>query len=273
MRLGQRIPRHVVLAIVSALFLVPFYVILISAFKRHGDIVGDPLGVGEGLELDNFNAAFSDQTFNVAGSFLVSAVLSVSVVALVIVFGGGLAYVISRRGGRWRAVYVVLLLGLTVPAQVVLIPVVKVLVTFGLMGTIGGLIVYYVGTYLPFAIFIYVAALNSIPRALDEAAAIDGAGLITTYYRVVFPLLRPSTVTVATIITIFVWNDYVGPQVILSNSPITTATTGLVRAVGVLTNDWGLVFAFVVLVSAPVVVLYIAAQRFIVGGLTGGINK
>lgn len=262
-----------VLGAISILFVVPFYVILISAFKRHRDIVGDPLGLRNGVTLENFDRAFSDRTFNVATSFLTSGVLSASVAVLVIVLGGGLAYVISRRGGPWRAVYVLLLLGLTVPSQAILIPVIKVLAPIGLMGTVAGLIIYYVGTYLPFATFIYVAALNSVPRALDEAAAIDGAGFIRTYFRIVFPLLRPATVTIATIIGIFVWNDFVGPQVLLSNSATTTATTGLVRAVGTLTNDWGLIFAFVLLVSTPVVAVYVAAQRFIVSGLTGGSSR
>lgn len=273
MRLGGH-GRSLTLLGISLLYVVPFYLIILNSFKAHADIVRDPFGIPvDRLTLGNYQAAVSDRTFDVIGSYAATGVITGASVVLIIVLGAALSYVMSRRRGIWQLLYLLLLLGFMIPPQVILIPVVKVLAALGLLFSLPGLIAYYVGVFLPLAAFIYVPAMRAVPRELDEAAAIDGAGPVRTFAVVVFPLVRPATATVAILLTLFIWNDYVNPQVLLGTSVYTTAVTGLVRSVGVLTQNWGLVFAFCVLVSLPVIVLYLVAQRFVVNGLAGGAVK
>jgi raffinose/stachyose/melibiose transport system permease protein len=127
--------------------------------------------------------------------------------------------------------------------------------------------------FLPFTTIVYVGFVRTVPRELDEAAMVDGAGLLMTFWKVIFPLLRPATVTLAVLLTVFVWNDFINPLVLLGGAGAYTVTTGIYRAVGIYSSDFGQVFAFIQLAAVPMLVLFFAAQRYIVGGLSGGAVK
>jgi raffinose/stachyose/melibiose transport system permease protein len=201
-------------------------------------------------------------------------VLAVTVVGITIILGSGLSYWIGRRGDRTATlIYLALLAGLMVPPQVLVIPVVKVLDAIGMLFTFQGLVAYDIAVFLPFTTFVYVGFVRTVPRELDEAAAVDGANRLTTFWRVVFPLLRPATASLAVLLAVFVWNDFVNPLVLLGGAGAYTVTTGIYRAVGVYSSDFGQVFAFIQLAGAPMLALFFLAQRYIVGGLSGGAVK
>lgn len=265
--------RHVILLAVTGLYAIPFYMVAVNGFKSKQDVVRSPLALPgpDTFTLKNFDAAFSNPTFNLAFAYGFSTVLAVIVTAAVVILGAGLSYWIARRGdrrGKWT--YLFLLAGLMVPPQVVVIPVVKLLDALGLLFTLPGLVIYDVAFYLPFTAFVYVGFIRTLPRDLDEAAAVDGAGLLVIFWRVIFPLLRPATASLAVLLIVFVWNDFINPQIILGGAGAYTVTTGIYRAVGIYSSDFGQVFAFIQLAAAPMLVLFVLAQRYIVGGLTGG---
>jgi raffinose/stachyose/melibiose transport system permease protein len=264
--------RHAVLIGVSLWFVIPAFMVVVNGFKRNSLIILSPLAPPspETFTLANFSKALSDPTFDLFYAYAFSTLLCGVVVVLVVVFGAGLSYWIARRNDRWsRWIYLGLLGGLMVPPQVLVIPVVKLLDAMGLLFTFPGLVVYDVALYLPFTAFVYVGFVRTLPRDLDEAAAIDGAGLIRTFWRVIFPLMKPATTSLAVLVILFVWNDFINPQTILGGSGY-TVTTGIYRAVGIYSSDFGQVFAFIQLAAAPMLVLFFFAQRYIVGGLTGG---
>ena len=268
--------RHAVLIGVSLFFVIPFYMVLVNGFKPKQLIVRSPLAPPspETFTLANFSKALGNPTFDLFYAYAFSALLAGMVVVLVITFGAGLSYWIGRRNDRRsRWIYVGLLAGLMVPPQVVVIPVVKLLDAMGLLFTLPGLVVYDVAYYLPFTAFVYVGFVRTLPRELDEAAAVDGAGLIATFWRVIFPLMKPATASLAVLLTVFVWNDFINPQILLGGSGGYTVTTGIYRAVGIYSSDFGQVFAYIQLAGAPMLALFFLAQRYIVGGLTGGAVK
>lgn len=265
--------RHAILLAVSALYAVPFYMVAVNGFKPKQDVVRSPLALpnAETFTLQNFDAALSNPTFDLAFAYGFSALLAGVVTCLTIALGSGLSYWIARRNDRRSSlIYLFLLGGLMVPPQVVIIPVVKLLDALGLLFTLPGLVIYDVALYLPFTAFVYVGFIRTLPRELDEAAAMDGAGLISTFWRIIFPLLRPATASLAVLLVVFVWNDFINPQIILGGAGAYTVTTGIYRAVGIFSSDFGQVFAFIQLAAAPMLLLFIVAQRYIVGGLTGG---
>jgi raffinose/stachyose/melibiose transport system permease protein len=271
----ERFGRHGALLLTTVWFVVPIYLVIVNAFKTKVDILGDPLGIPVGrLTTENFQSAMGSRTFDLGYAYAFSALIALSSVAIILVFGSMISYFIARRSGRWtNRLYLLLLAGLMVPPQVVLIPVVKVLAAIGLLFTPWGLILYDSALYMPLAAFVYVGFIRTLPVELDEAAAVDGAGPLATFWRVVFPLLTPATISLFVLLIIFVWNDFVNPQILLGANQGYTVTTGIFRAIGRYQTNWGEIFAFILLASAPMLVLYLTMQRFIVGGLTKGAIK
>jgi raffinose/stachyose/melibiose transport system permease protein len=167
----------------------------------------------------------------------------------------------------------VLLCGLMIPPQVILMPVTRVLRVAHLMTTLQGLVLFNVGYYVPFGVFVFAGFMRSIPVELEEAAAIDGAGKARIFWRIVFPLLRPATASVVIFLGVWIWNDFLDPLIILGPSQGTTVTTGIYRSIGQYQSDFGTVFALMFLATLPVVIFYLLLQRHFVKGLTGGATK
>lgn len=269
------IGRHAALLATAAMFLVPTYMVVVNAFKSKVDILRSPLDIPlDRLTTANFAAVLNQTSAPIGGAYVFSTALALTSAVGVVVFGSALSYVVARMRGPWAdRLFIFLFLGLIVPPQVVVIPVVKVLAALGLLHTLPGLILYEIALEIPFATFVYVGFIRSVPRDLEEAAQIDGANKIQTFVRVIFPVLTPATASLFVLVLIFVWNDFVNPLVVLGTTGGATITTGIYRSIGVYQQDWGAIYANIVLASAPMIAVYFAMQRFIVGGLTGGAVK
>nr|WTB28482.1 carbohydrate ABC transporter permease [Streptomyces sp. NBC_00830] len=195
-------------------------------------------------------------------------------VAVLTVFSAMLGHYLARTSSRWgRAATLVLLSGLMIPPQVILLPITQVLHVFGLMATVQGLVLFNVGYYVPFGVFVFAGFVRSVPIELEQAAAIDGAGWFTTFWRIVFPLLRPATASSVIFFGVWIWNDFLNPLIILGPGTGTTVTTGIYRAIGQYQADYGTVFGLMLLATLPVLVLYLVLQKQFVKGLTGGATK
>jgi raffinose/stachyose/melibiose transport system permease protein len=182
-----------------------------------------------------------------------------------------LAYVVARARSRWATVaFLVVIAGLLIPSQVILLPAIQVLRASNLMFTMPGLLLANASQYLAFATFVYVGFIRRVPRELDESARVDGAGPFTTYRRIVMPLLRPATASLVVILSLWAWNDFLNPLLILGPNAGYTITSGIYRALGQYTTDWEQVFAFLWLSSIPLLVLYVVSQRHFISGLAEG---
>ncbi|MDG9674175.1 carbohydrate ABC transporter permease [Micromonospora sp. DH14] len=271
-----RFARATALVLVALAMLGPLYLLMTNAFKSQEDIVGSPFGVPtEGFTLDNLYAAATSSTFNVIEAYGTTALLVVAVNVLSILLTGPAAYAIGRgvRRGH-RVVLLVMLAGLFIPTQAIVIPVIYVLKTVGLMGTVPGLVLFQTALTIPTTLFLFTTLVQSIPRELDEAARIDGASKIGTFWRVIFPLLRPAVATAVVLNAVGVWSDFVSPRLILGpGSGVYTVTTGVFAAVSKYSTDFTVVYANMLLAVAPVVVFYVLLQKRIIGGLTSGAVK
>lgn len=273
--MSARIARHTALLVAVAFFIIPTYYIVLSSFKTKTDILGDPLGIPwANLTLANYTNVFTQAQFSIVSAIQLSAAFAFLTAVGVVIFGSALSYVVARMRAPWGdRLFLFLFLGLIVPPQVVVIPVVKVLAAVGLLHTFYGLVLYEIGLDIPFATFVYAGFIRTVPRELDEAAEIDGAGRIQTFVRVIFPLIIPATASLFTIIFIWTWNDFINPLTVLGSSGGFTVTTGVYRSLGIYQQNWGAIFANIVVATGPMVVMYMFMQRFIVGGLTGGAVK
>ncbi len=270
-----RIARHAVLVLVSLVYLVPLYLVVVNSLKTTDQYFLGPLDLPLGnLTLNNYVGALTSTGFDFWGAFIFSVLYAASTVVLAIVVGGGFSYLIARsRRRRATIVYMAMVLGLIIPPEALIIPIVKVLQFVGLLFTFPGLVLVEVSANIPFVVFILVPFIRALPVELDESAEIDGATPFSVFWRIIFPLLKPAVVSLAVLIFAGGWNDFINPRILLRPGEVYTVTTGIYRAVGLYTSDWGAVFANVVLAAAPVVVAFVVLQRYVVSGLTRGAVK
>lgn len=263
------------LLFMSAVFLVPFYIAIVNAFKSKADIVAAPFAIPLGrLTFDNILRNLNSPSFNILIGYGTSFVLAASTVFLVVTLASACAYVIARNSQPvYRYSYALLLIGLMLPIQVILLPIVKILRAAHLMFSVWGLLVLYIGWYMPFAVFSFVGYIGTISPQLDESARIDGANEAQIFYRIVFPLMRPIITSVSIYVAVWTWNDFVSPLIILSSSKFYTVTMGIYRAIGAYTQKWDDVFAILLFAIVPLLALFVFLQRQFINGLTAGALK
>ncbi|MCX4554016.1 carbohydrate ABC transporter permease [Streptomyces sp. NBC_01387] len=272
---GSRVG-SVMLGLFALVMLVPLYLVIVNAFKPESAIRQRPFSAAPGvLSTDHLRAALSSPDYNIIKAFGVTVMFVVLVNVLSLALAGPAAYVIARGTRRWhKGMLLVFLAGLFIPGQVLVIPVIYVLRFTGLMGTIPGFVLYEATLTLPLSMFLFVGYIKSIPRELDEAAQIDGAGRLRTFWQVIFPLMQPVVVTAIVLHTIGVWTDFVNPQIVLGpTSGLYTVMTGVYSAIGLHTTDLSVVYPTLLLAIAPVLIFFVIMQRKIVGGLTAGATK
>ena len=253
----------IVLIVVFLLFVIPFLLVLINVFKIKGDITSNPLAlIGEhGFTLQNFPDAMAKMDFwNV---FKNSAIITFCATVLTILFSAMASFVIVRNQ-NWKAcslLFALMIASMVIPFQVLMVPLVSVYGgIFHILNSRITLILMHTGFSVSMATFMFHGAIHSnIPLELEEAALIDGCSRWQTFWKIVFPLLKPTVATVAIIDALAFWNDYL---------PIATQAF-----YGTYSTDIGLVMAALLLAMLPILILYLFLQKHIVAGVTAGAVK
>ena len=266
----------IVLIIVFILFVIPFLLVLINVFKTKGDITSNPLAlIGEhGFTLQNFPEAMAKMDFwNV---FKNSAIITFCATILTILFSAMASFVIVRN--NWKACtlfFALMIASMVIPFQVLMVPLVSVYGgIFGILGSRITLIFMHVGFSVSMATFMFHGAIHSnIPLELEEAALIDGCSRWQTFWKIVFPLLKPTVATVAIIDAMAFWNDYLLPSLVLTDKSIYTIPIATQAFYGTYSTDIGLVMAALLLAMLPILILYLFLQKHIVAGVTAGAVK
>jgi raffinose/stachyose/melibiose transport system permease protein len=270
----RRLPIFECLLLVAGLFFIsPVFLVLINSFKTLPDINSVPLALPAKPTLAGYAAIFD--RVQLARPMLNSLLMAAAVILCLITLAPMAAYSLVRRkmatGSALRSYF---LAGLIVPFQVVMMPLLQEFRFLGIQYTYLSLLLVYVAFGLPLAIFIYSGFLSSIPRELEEAAAIDGCGTLGTFWRIIFPLLSPCTVTIVIFWGLWVWNDFLAAFVFMGSS---RGQLGFVQLWRFLSDkyvkNWDTIFAGVVVLSLPVTILYLTMQRRLVKGLTAGAVK
>ncbi|WP_323747694.1 carbohydrate ABC transporter permease [Catenulispora rubra] len=275
--MSARVVGRVLAVLVLVLAMVgPLFLMVTNAFKSQHDITTEPFGwPTHGFSLKYVGSALTSPDFNVVAAYGVTLLFVVAINVLNLLVVGPASYAIARGTRRYhRIVMLVLLAGLFIPSQTLVIPVIYVLKVLGLMGTIPGFLLFETTLTVPTTVFLFVAFVQTVPRELDEAAKIDGASRYGTFWRVIFPLMRPVVATAMVLNSVGVWTDFVNPQFILGpQSGVYTVTTGVYAAISRLSTDYTVVYPNMLLATAPVIVFYVLMQRRIIGGLTSGAIK
>jgi raffinose/stachyose/melibiose transport system permease protein len=261
------------LLIVAVVVGVPLWLVVVTSAKSQGDALNPSLALpAHGWQLaQNYTRAFTEG--RVVRAFLGSASIVVPAAILILLFGSMAAWVLARRSSLWlSALYAVAISGIVIPPAVITL--VLLLRQLGLAGTLPGMVLVYVGIYLSTAIFFITGFIRTIPHELEEAARVDGAGPARIFFTIILPLLRPVLATATILICLYIWNDVFFAFFVIGGRMDTLPLNLFqVASAGVYLNNWNLIFAYVVLMSVPLLVVFAVAQRRIIAGITGGAVK
>lgn len=260
------------LLVLSLTILIPLYFAVVTALKTTDQLGGTGFGLPSTANWSNFKDAWELTSF--PRTALNSAIITVGAVVVTLFTNSLVAYAIARNMDRkfFKGLYFYFVSALFVPFPIIMLPVAKQTAMLGLDNR-AGLILLYVVYGLGFNIFIYTAYINSIPKALEEAAAIDGASTWTLFWKVIFPLLGPMNATVGILTCLWAWNDFLLPLVILSDPG--SSTLPLVQYVfqSQFSQNYPAAFASYLMAMAPMFIVYILAQRWVISGVTRGAVK
>jgi raffinose/stachyose/melibiose transport system permease protein len=254
-------------------FLVPFMFVVLQASKTPADASSLAFSWPTHWQFfANLRAVLQTNDGIIWRAFFNSAILTVTSVSITVVLAAMAGYVLARRKSKWNAlVNFFVLAGLIVPPAVV--PTIWVLQKTQLFGTLQGMILIEATFGLSFSILLFRAFVGNIPRELDEAAVLDGAGPFRLFFRVVLPLLRPVLVTVVVVQSVFVFNDFAGPLYFLPGNEHATVQLTLFTFQGQNISFYNLLFMDILLITIPPLIAYIFSNRQIVAGITSGAIK
>jgi raffinose/stachyose/melibiose transport system permease protein len=271
-RIWTRLQPFVTTGLVLILIGIPLWLVVATASKSRGEALTPDLSPPTHWQLfSNLKEVWTEG--HIPAAFFGSLLIVVPAVAGVLILGSMAAWVLARRASRLNAVlYALAISGIVLPPAVVTL--VLLLRQLGLAGTAVGMIGVYMGIYLSTVIFFVTGFVRTIPASLEEAAQIDGAGPIKVFVRVVLPLLRPVLATATILVCLYVWNDVFYAFFVVGGR-LDTLPLNLFRvaSAGLYLNNWHLIFAYVILMSLPLIVVFAVAQRKIISGITSGAVK
>jgi raffinose/stachyose/melibiose transport system permease protein len=256
---------YALLIVLAVLYIGPMLMLVNTALKTTPEFAKDPVALTTSFSVENFVEAWDKADFP---RYLVNTILYAAVATIVYLAAAfPLSVAIARRFVRgWNWLYLLFVIALFLP--VALIPQFQLLLNLRLYNTQVGYILLFLTN--PIGVLILVGYIRTIPRELDEAAALEGAGYIRYLVRIVLPLTKPALATVAILHAIGVWNELVLANIYLTNENYYPITRGLIVFTGIYGNDWPLLSAAVLMLAAPMVVLYLFLQRYIISGFTAG---
>jgi raffinose/stachyose/melibiose transport system permease protein len=262
-----------VIAMLVVLIGVPLWLVLVTSAKSQGDALNPSLSLPKhGWHIGpNYSKVFTDG--RVWQAFLGSLSIVVPSVILLLLLGAMAAWVLARRSGFLVSLlYSIGISGIVLPPAVITL--VLLLRQLTIAGTLTGMVLVYTGIYMSTAIFFITGFIRTIPPELEEAARVDGAGPIRIFFTIVVPLLRPVLATATILICLYIWNDVFYAFFVIGGRKDTLPLNLFqVASAGLYLNNWHLIFAYVVLMSIPLLAVFTFAQRRIISGITGGAVK
>jgi raffinose/stachyose/melibiose transport system permease protein len=267
--------RELVVWIAALLTLLPFYFLVITALKPQEELLTTGTSAPPSRPtVDNFAEVLTGGgDSNILLGLLHSVIITLGSIAGMVLLGSLAAYVLVRTTARWGTItFYLFLIAIILPTQLGLIPLYIGARTLGLTGSMWGMILLYVGTLMPLAVFLYAGFFRGLPRDYEEAAAIDGASPGRVFFRIVLPLMAPATGTVAILTGLIVWNDFFSALIFLGGSEVQTLTVSMYYYVGSLVSAWNKIFAIVIISMIPILAFYLFAQKRFIQGFAGGIK-
>ena len=254
-------------------FVVPFYFLIITSFKDAKEASWMQMDLPTNYHIiENYKEVLGAQNGILIRAFLNSFILTIFSVIGVVIVSSMAGFVLQRRKDKFSGLWTFMILfGLMVPPS--LVPTIWVLQTLNIFKTLFSMILMEIAFLFPFSVLLYKGYMTSIPREIDEAAIMDGCGRLRLFFQIIFPLLKPMNITMIVLASIFVYSDFVNPLYFLPGARNTTVQLTLFNFMGQWSTKWNLVFADVVLISIPPLILYLFLNKKIIAGMIAGSLK
>lgn len=269
--------------ILALVILSPFILVILNSAKASADIVINPLSMPNkwGQMLTNFKNVMHNDSFNYWKSFFSSLFITIVSLAVISTFSAMTAWVLCRNKTKWSGfIFMLLVAAMVIPFQVVMLPLLSTFRSisdfFGIqmLQSYQGVIFAYIGFGGSMSVFILHGFIKGIPRELEEAAWIDGCSPEGTFFRIIFPLLKPVQMTILILNGIWIWNDYLLPSLMLGlNGKIKTLPVAVSAFVGSYVKQWDLILSAAFLAMIPIIILFLFAQKQIIKGIVDGAIK
>lgn len=278
MKKGKRIVGSILLLAAGCLFLSPFYLVIVNSFKNRAEITLNPLGLPEQFSFEYYITAIKKMDFFVA--LRNSTIVTVLSVLFIIFFTATTAWIMVRMSNKWtNLLFYALIATMIIPMQSIMMPLMQFMgiltraTKIPFLDSHFGLIYMNIGFGCGMSVFLYHGFVKSIPLSVEEAAILDGCNLWQRFWFIVFPMLKNTTMTVAILNVIWVWNDYLLPSLALSKKSLLTIPLSTFSFFGQFTIQWNLAMAGLGLTIIPVVIFYMVAQKYIVESIVSGAVK
>ena len=274
---GQKLGKVVmflVLLVMGLVTIFPIAFMFMNSFKSQAEIVDSPLALPKEITFKYISNAMTQ--INLVPSFILTVIITVLAVTFIVLLSSSAAWMMVRVKSKLAMIILlVFTASMLIPFQAVMYPLISMFESVGLKN-VPGLIIMYGGFGLAMSTFLYHGFMRSVPVSLEEAAIIDGANVFQVYFKIVMPLVRPTTVTVIILNAMWVWNDYLLPFLVLGDSENKTLTLALYYAKmkdGPYSVPWDLMFPAVLITVIPVIILFIFLQKQIIKGMADGAVK
>ncbi|MCC5909605.1 MAG: carbohydrate ABC transporter permease [Clostridiaceae bacterium] len=259
--------------VIAILFLSPFYIVLTNSFKTQKGIFLNVMSLpfGEYFSSSNYVEAFHELNF--IRSFMNSLFITVSSTIIIIIFASMAAWMLVRTKTKLSTfLFFLFAVAMLIPFQSVMLPLVRIMGILGFLNPYG-LVFMYLGFGSSLSIILYHGFIKNIPVELEEAAVIDGCNKLQTFWYIVFPLLKPITVTVSILNVMWIWNDFLLPQLVINRPEWHTIPLRMFYFFGQYSRKWHLALAGLVIAMIPIIIFYFFAQKHIIKGVTDGSSK
>jgi raffinose/stachyose/melibiose transport system permease protein len=268
---------YVILVLAAAVVVAPLLIVLMNSFKTKNSIALEPFVFPTSKTFAGFNNYITGvKQSNFFSSFLNSLLITVCSTVLILIFCSMAAWFLTRVKTWWtKVIYYLIIFSMIVPFQMVMLPLTGVASTLNLDNVIGVIFIY-VGFGAGLSTFMYAGFVKSVPVDIEESAMIDGCNPVQTFFHVVFPVMKPTTITIAILNVMWIWNDYLLPYMVLGT---TKGETTLPVAIQISMQggygdiNMGAFMAMIVLTIIPVIVFYLFCQKYIIKGVIAGAVK
>jgi raffinose/stachyose/melibiose transport system permease protein len=263
---------QIILILNTVVMLAPIVIMLFAAFKTNTQIFQSPFGFPDFSNFANITKIWSQTNF--LRYLLNSVIVTGASIVVILTLGTMAAYAVGRYKFRGSSfVLMFFLAGLTLPLKLAIIPLFILMRDLGILNTQLSLIVIYVAMGLPTTVFIMTGFIATLPNELEDAARMDGASEPRIMWSIMLPLVRPALVIAGIQNVVPIWNDFFFPLIFIQKDNLKTLPQGLTIFMGEYTTDWGVLFAGLLLSSAPVIIVYIILSRQFINGMTAGAVK
>ncbi|AIS02148.1 carbohydrate ABC transporter permease [Streptomyces glaucescens] len=255
----------------AVVVLYPLLWMVLNGFKTNAELFGNPFALPTGIDFGNYRDAWNR---GVSGYLATSVLVTVTSTVATVFISAWAAYGLTRVDIPFNKVLTAVILGgLMLTPTVALVPLVRMFQSIGLYNSFWALLILYTAFRVPFTTFLIRAYMIDLPREVDEAAQIDGAGRWTAFWRIILPMCKPIITSTVLLHVLFAWNEYLFAMVFTNGSDVQTLPVGLTSLMSKHGTDFPVVFAGMVIAAVPVVFLFLFGQRYIVKGLADGVGK